>query len=157
MGNIREIRGYMEPDYTAFKEMFGEYFLNDFNIELTEKELENICREITQKVKENILFLDLLMLNNSAKGFIIYQIDSPSSDWCEKEGYGFIRELFIAADFRKKGYGKDLAVYAENKLWDLSVPYIYLTAYESKNFWIKTGYQDSGEVSAKNDDRIYIK
>lgn len=152
-----EIRKYTKLDYNAYKDMFREYFLKDFKIDITQEETENICTEITQQVEAHILFLDLLILNSAAKGFIIYQIDSPKSDWCEKEGWGFIREVYIASDFRGKGYGKSLITHVESRLRQLLVPSIYLTSDESGNFWIKMGYQDSGETSSKNKARIFMK
>ena len=77
--------------------------------------------------------------------------------WCEKEGYGCIREMFVSVDQRGKGYGRSLAIHAEKELQKLSVPYIYLTTDDNKDFWTKVGYRDTGEICIKNDGSIFIK
>lgn len=153
-----KIRPYTASDYRAFEDMFDACFADDYKIDLTREQLEEICAGITQQIEAGILFVDLLTQEGVAKGFIIYQIDSPQSDWCEKEGFGFIREIFIAPDLRNKKHGKDLVVHAESRFKALQVPNIYLTsAEESTGFWAKMGYQDSGEICDRNHDRIFIK
>jgi len=157
MENSCGICRYTAQNYAAFKELLGECFSQDYNIPLTKDQLEELCGEITRQAEENIVFLDLLTLDGAAKGFISYQIDSLKSDWCEKEGCGFIRELFVASNLRGKGYGKYLVAHAENELKKLSVPYIYLTTDDSEDFWAKAGYRDTGEICAKNNGGIFIK
>ena len=137
--------------------MLAVCFPQDYKIPLTEAQLEELCNEIIHQVTAKIVFLDLLLLDKVAKGFISYQVDTPMSDWCEKENWGFIREIFIAPDIRKMGYGKILVEHAERKLTDLSVPNIYLTTDDSIDFWINVGYQKTGEVSEKNKGYILIK
>ena len=151
------IRKYSDSDYNSFKEMLGVCFPQDYNIQLTESQLERLCKDITQSVEAGITFLDFLILDGNAIGFISYQIDSLKSDWCEKEGYGCIREMFVSADQRGKGYGRSLAIHAENELQKLSVPYVYLTTDDNKDFWTKIGYRDTGEICIKNDGSIFIK
>ena len=155
--NTYEIRKYTESDYNAFRDMFNEYFLKDLKIYITAKELENICVDITRSVHTGILFLDLPIQNDIPKGFIIYQIDSSKSDWCEKEGYGFIREVFVVPDARKYGIGRRLVMHAEEKLYELMALRIYLTSDESGDFWHAMGYCESGEISTINNDPIFIK
>jgi RimJ/RimL family protein N-acetyltransferase/N-acetylglutamate synthase-like GNAT family acetyltransferase len=155
--NLINIRKYKESDYNVFKEMIGECFNNDYKIPLTEKQLDKLSGEMTQSVKSDIQYLDLLILNGTVKGFIIYQVDTLKSDWCEKEGCGCIRELFIATDVRGKGYGLKLVIHAEMKLNELCVPYIYLTTDDSKDFWIRAGYRDTGEICDKNGGSIVCK
>jgi GNAT superfamily N-acetyltransferase len=152
-----EIREYSDFDYITFKKMLELCFLQDYNITLTEQQSEELCKDLTQQVNAQIQSLGLLFLNGVAKGFINYQVDSPKSDWCEKETWGFIREVYIARDIREKGYGKKLVVYAENKLRGLSVPNIYLTTDEAKEFWIKLGYCVTGDICEKNKGCILIK
>jgi len=155
--NTYEIRKYTESDYNAFKDMFSEYFLKDFKINMKAEELENVCTDITRYVHAGIQFLDLSIQNDVPKGFVIYQIDSSKSDWCEKEGYGFIREVFVVPDARKYGIGRRLVMHAEEKLYELMALRIYLTSDESGDFWHAMGYCESGEISTINNDPIFIK
>lgn len=152
--NIQE---YSDLDYDAFKEMLFTCINIDYKMQRTMEQVERWQRELIQQAAERIVFLDILKIENTARGFIIYQIDSPKSDWCEKEGYGFIRELYVAEDFRKSGCGRVLVTHAEKQLNQKSVPGIYLTTDEAMDFWTKMGYSDSGEICLKNDCRIFVK
>ncbi len=154
---LYEIREYTESDYIAFKKMLGNCFSQDYKIALTETQLERLCKDIAQQTNANIMFLDLLFLNGSAKGFINYQVDTSKSDWCEKENWGFIREAFVADDVRGNGWGRKLVENAENRLSILAVPNIYLTTDDSKDFWTKVGYRDTHEICIKNDGCIFVK
>ena len=100
-----EIKTFEESDYESFVKMFNSYFLNDCQIKLKYSKIEEICSEIIEMSKREVSPLYLIKLNKKPVGFIIYQIDSPRSDWCQKEGFGFIRELYIEKEYRKRGLG----------------------------------------------------
>jgi len=158
MSNTKlEIIQYMDIHYDLLEEMLDICFNQDYNIPLTEKQLEELCKEISIVVVEGIVFLDLLFIDGEVTGFINYQVDTPESDWCEKENWGCIRETYISPNARKKGYGKELVKYTENKLWDLNVPNIYLTTDYTIDFWVKMGYRNTGEICDKNDGNILVK
>lgn len=97
------------------------------------------------------------MIEEKVAGFINYQIDTKESDWCEKEGWGLIREIAIGKNMRKNGLGKRLVLSTEKKLKKLGAKNIYLTSDEAKDFWLNCEYLDSGEYSKVNGDNIYIK
>lgn len=90
-----EIRSFADADFDAFQRLFSAYFAQDMQLEFTSQQLNSVCTDVADKAKAGIIACDLLLQNGSAVGFVIYQIDSTKSDWCEKEGYGFIRELFV--------------------------------------------------------------
>ena len=136
--------------------MVGVYFIEDLKAHLNYNPPVEMCKAMIQSVKDGITYLDLLHLGDAPIGFIMYQVDSPQSNWCEKEGYGFIREMYIRKDYRKHGYGKILAIHAEDALKKLSVPHIYLTS-SNDAFWFSVGYADTGEVCEKNNNNILIK
>lgn len=154
---MKKIREYKESDYAGFKEMLYVCFTQDYKIPLNKNQLEDLCLEITQQFLRYILSIDLLIIDDAPKGFVIYQIDSKDSDWCEKEGYGFIRELYVAADLRGAGHGRSLVSHAEKRMKDKAVPGIYLTTDETTGFWAKIGYRDTGEICVKNNGRIFVK
>ena len=137
--------------------MLRNCFSVEYRVQLTEKQLDNIYNDIVELYNSKALYLDILLDNNLLKGFIIYQVDSPYSDWNEKEGYGFIREVYVVDELRKKGYGKKMVFHAERILQELDVPKIYITADDSKEFWIKMGYQETGEICQRNGGYILEK
>ena len=151
-----EIRNYNNENFDAFAQMVGIYFIEDLKEPLNHNPPVEMCKAMVQSVKDAITCLDLLHLDDIPVGFIMYQVDSPKSDWCEKEGYGFIREMYIDKDYRNQGYGKILAAHAENELKKLSVPYIYLTS-SNDAFWLSVGYAGTGEICERNNNHILIK
>ena len=152
-----EIKPYIDTDGESFINMFNSYFQCDLGIELTKSKMEEICSEIVDSVKNQIVYLDLIKVNNKSTGFIIYQIDSPTSDWCQFEGDGFIREMYITKERRNRGLGKLLVTHAEQSLGNRDIEQVYLTSDDSGEFWIKCGYEMSSEVGYKNQDPIYMK
>lgn len=151
------IRNYQYNDFKSFRNLFYSYFNNDFRIEISMEQAEDICRRIIESTKKKITSLEIITKDLVMIGFCIYQVDSTLSDWCEKEGWGCIREFFIVDDERDKGYGKKLIMSIESKLKELGAEKCYLTSDEAGSFWIKCGYLDSGENSVGNSDLIYTK
>ncbi|MCL2407608.1 MAG: GNAT family N-acetyltransferase [Defluviitaleaceae bacterium] len=152
-----EIRKFNDSDFDVFTLMVGVCFVEDYKIALANIPLIGLCEDMVQKAKAGIIFIDILHLDNTPIGFIEYQVDSPESDWYEKEGCGCIREMYIQKEHRGRGYGKFLAVHAGDELRKLGVPYIYLTADDAIDFWLSAGYTDTGEICDKNGGKILIK
>ncbi|SHO54019.1 GNAT family N-acetyltransferase [Anaerocolumna xylanovorans] len=156
MENI-EIRSFNNGYMQYFIKMFTKYFRNDFKIEITEKEICKACTEIGEFSISGTSTLDLLFLNEEPVGFIFFQIDTPQSNWCEREGWGFIREIYIDPVFRKSGLGARLISHAEKNLYSNGVRNIYLTSDSNETFWDSLGYKKTDEVSTINHDPIYEK
>jgi GNAT superfamily N-acetyltransferase len=154
---IHEIRPYSGSDQTVFENLFLDYFFTDYKIILSEAQLIEICGDIIQLVKAGSSFLDLLFTDDRPIGFILYQKDSLDNEWCAKEGWGFIREIFVSRCFRKRGYGKHLVTSAEQKLKGLSVPGVYIALEDNPDFWLKRGYVETDEIYEKNDGFIFVK
>ena len=108
-----DIKKYSDCESANFKKMMNACFSEDYRIPLTEDQLVELCENIKRSVIDCIVSLDLLYKDSKPIGFINYQVDSLQSDWCEKEGYGCIRELYISRNFRSRGYGKILLYHAE--------------------------------------------
>jgi RimJ/RimL family protein N-acetyltransferase/GNAT superfamily N-acetyltransferase len=156
-GSKQEIKSFQEYDYKSFVNMFNSYLLHDLQMELQYPQIEEICAEIREMVRKQVVFLDLMKINNRNIGFIIYQIDSPRSDWCQKEGFGFIREVYIEKDLRGQGLGKLLSAHVEQSLREKNVVQIYLTADNCGAFWNQCGFTKTHEIGYKNQDPIYVK
>lgn len=151
-----EIKPFEDFEFKFFVNMFYSYFLNELNLELQYLQIEEVCLNIVETVKKGVVFLDLLKIENEPKGFIIYQIDSPESDWCQKEGFGFIREVFVERELRGQGLGRFIVTHVENVLRNKNVNIIYLTS-DNGTFWSKCGYEKTCETGYKNQEPIYIK
>lgn len=152
-----EIRPYNNNDLCDFIEMFCTYFRSDFKFEISDHEAKELCTEIAEKSISGAIQLDMLLVDKEMLGFICYQIDSPNSDWCEREGWGLIREIYINQTMRGRGLGLKLVTHAEKILYEKGVEHIYLTSDEAGSFWSSCGYKKTGKVSSINHDPIYEK
>ncbi len=152
-----EIRPFGYEDLYRFNEMFSTYFREDFKIEISDAKINVICSEIAESVARKITWMDMLLVDSNLAGFIYYQIDNPESDWCEREGWGFIREIYIKSNMRGRGLGTKLVAGAEKELYNKGVRYIYLTSDEMGQFWNFCGYKKTDKLSDINHDPIYEK
>lgn len=109
---------------------------------------EKVCNLILDQWRRGIVQIALAFWESEPIGFAIYQIDSPASDWCQREGWGFIREFAVIPSYRGRGYGRILATYVERDLYAQGAPHIYLTADDAINFWRACGYTDTDEENA---------
>jgi len=150
-----EIKSYKDEYLNYLCGLFRPYAKETENEELDEMTVLSICTGFTKKLGDKQL-LDLLYIDGAPAGFIMYQIDSPEFHWCEKEGHGFIREMYISPDYRKQGFGKILVEHAENALNNLRVPHIYLTS-GNNDFWVALGYMETDEICDRNNCPIFIK
>lgn len=106
--------------------------------------------------QKDILHIAIATENGTPVGFSLYQIDTPESDWCKKEGWGCIREFYIAKAYRRKGFGTALAAFSERHLRKLGVKQLYLTADTAVPFWERCGYRNTYELCS-NDLEIMTK
>lgn len=154
------IINYSDADYESFAKMFFDYFSNDIK---TGDSFEIIKREVVDKqvlpfFKNQAIFINIAKIDDNPVGFIIYQIDSNKSDWCERPGEGFIRELYVDKNFRNKGLGGKLLVSAENNFRNLKVQKVYLTTDIKdyvKEFYLNKGYISENKLSKNNSEYMY--
>lgn len=87
---------------------------------------------------------DILEEDGKACGFVLYQIDDIDNEWNFKEGWGDVREIYIAPERRKKGLGKFLLYTAEMKLKEAGADKCYCLPEENaQNFFTACGYTKS--------------
>ena len=152
-------------DYTPdLAELWVEQFLRYAREDLGDMEIpEEILREKIAKgvflknQERGISSIAFAFCGEVPAGFAVYQVDSPEADWCKRPGWGLIREFCIFPEFRRKGYGKALADYAEERLFERT-DRLYLTAHDegAGAFWTACGFTDTGEDDS-NGCRIFEK
>lgn len=105
-----------------------------------------------------LLKIDILHDGESYAGFVIYQIDDITNDWNLKEGWGDIREIYVAPFARGKGYGKFLLYAAEMKLKEGGADKAYCLPYEGATaFFTACGYADTQQYNEELDCNVYEK
>ncbi len=158
-----EIKKYDPSMRADFEKQFIDYNNNDLRMQ------EEDPRITDEVLREKIvpLFIGvqergagsvaLCYENGVCAGFVCFQVDSEQSDWCKRPGWGLIREFRIAPEFRRRGFGKALAEYAERELFR-QTDRLYLTAFDeaAMRFWTACGYEKTGET-ASNGGLILVK
>jgi N-acetylglutamate synthase-like GNAT family acetyltransferase len=100
----------------------------------------------------------LLADDNKFVGFVIYQIDKSDNEWNFKEGWGDVREIYVTAPSREKGYGKFMLSASENKMNNLGAKNIYtIPDDEAIPFFLACGYEESDEHNDDLDAPVFIK
>ena len=143
------IKTYENTQRKEFLKMLITYLNDDMKFNWSSEFIEDkILGLFEEKWSKKILYIDVLEENKQLIGFAIYQIDTPQSDWCKKEGWGFVRELYIQKDYRKQGYGYKLVKNIERRLINENVKDIYLNADDAIIFWNKCNYINTNEVDS---------
>jgi GNAT superfamily N-acetyltransferase len=144
-----------ENSLDKFKELFTDYYE-----ELgCDEDIEHLLDEyVIVDYVSGLLKIDMLDDGGICSGFVIYQIDEITNEWNFKEGWGDIREIYVAKDKRGQGFGKFMLFTAEMKLKESGAEKFYVLPYEEAcPFFRACGYSDSGESSEDLDCPVYIK
>lgn len=149
------IRQIEEKDYEQFEELFIAYY-EELGCE--DEPCHLFDEYVLPDLKAHLFLVAVACEGEKITGFVIYQIDSPENEWCFKEGYGDIREIYTTPSLRKTGVGSQLLTFAENSLNKRGVAGIYvLPTEETENFFTHNGYADNGDYCAELDNKVFEK
>ncbi len=141
------IKKYEETMQQDLLKMLITYLNDDLKCDWKERFIEKrIFKLFEEKWREEVVFIDVIEEDNQLVGFAIYQIDTPQSDWCKKQGWGFIREVYVQKEYRGLGYGYKLAKEVEQVFCEKNIKDVYLKTDDAILFWEKCNYVDIGEV-----------
>lgn len=139
----------------AFKKMFCDYYAE---LDCADDTAHLLDEYVLPDMLAGFIKIDVLKDGEAFAGFIIYQTDDITNDWNFKEGWGDVRELYVAPEYRKKGYGKFLLYTAEMKLRESGVNKAYCLPCEgTENFFTACGYVRSDGYNAELDCIVYEK
>lgn len=140
-----------------WRDVFSKYWKFVTNNKVTEEQIESCQNYILKQVFQNEVFMSLAIFDDKVIGFSIFQIDNGNSDWNKYTGYGFIREFYILPNYRKMGFGKELANFTIQHLFSVGAKNIYLDTHTSaKDFWIKCGFISTGKFDEYNSNEMLI-
>ena len=102
--------------------------------------------------------IDVMRSDGEFAGFVIYQQDAANNEWNFKEGWGDVREIYVARPFRGKGMGKFLLYTAEMKLNESGVARAYcLPNLAAESFFKACSYKKTEEYCADLDSFVFEK
>lgn len=134
-----------------FQEAFKLYFEE---LGISVRQWDKLFTEMNED-KDNFAYIRLSE-NNETIGFIQFTTITLSG-WFFEENLGFIREFWIAKEYRGAGNGRDLLRLAELFFKDKGIAKSILTTDTAPEFYKKCGYMKDISVTAKNKDDVYIK
>jgi len=104
---------------------------NAFDIELKDaKEItEKLVKWMNKKLKSPNTFLFVAFYKNKAIAYIFGWIEKRSKNYWKENKYGYICDLFVKKEFRRKGIGKILLEKAENWFKEKRIKSVHLEAY----------------------------
>lgn len=138
-----------------FRTLFAEYY-NELDCG---EDIPHLLDEyVLPDLKAGLIRIDILQDDGAYAGFVIYQLDRIENDWCPREGWGDIREVFVIPEKRKTGLGKFLLYTAEMKLKEDGAEKCYaLPCDAAEPFFSACGYQKSNLFDSETECFIYEK
>lgn len=150
-----QVRPILESDYPAFKKLFCDYYTE---LDCEEAPLPLFNDRLLPDLKAGLFDVGVCEEGGAVVGFVIFQIDDILNDWNFKEGFGDVRELYVAPAFRRRGFGSALLRFAETSLAANGASEVYtLPVEESESFFISRGYSDSGDYCPDADNKVFEK
>lgn len=100
-----EIVEYNTALVQAAEAQFARYVREDLKETFSDEILyEEIWRGIfVSGLEKGLLSIALPMLNGEPVGLLVYQVDTPESDWCKREGWGLSASFASCQGFAERG------------------------------------------------------
>lgn len=131
----------------AFQTYFGE-------LGISVKDWDGLFHQM----EEDAGTVNLLVFSDQGRvlGFIQLKIDTLQN-WFFEETVGFVREFWIAGNYRNQGCGTKLLQAAENYFQERGAYKAILTTDTAPDFYRKNGYVRDHSYQARNEDAVFTK
>ncbi len=138
-----------------FEPLFKAYY-EELDCDADAQETIDAC--VLPDVLAGMIFVDIIYEDDVPCGFAIRQIDTMDNDWCWREGWGDIREMYISPASRRKGLGKFLLFTEEMKLREAGAKEAYcLPVEEAEPFFAACGYVKTDQYDSDTDCYVFEK
>lgn len=140
--------------YPLFQEAFKQYFAE---IGVTVKDWDGLFQEMNEENGgEKNAACVRIAADGGVIGFIQF-IPIRFTSWFFEESCGFIREFWVAEEFRRRGHGSELIALAEQHFLDHGLYASILTTDSAERFYERHGYVKAPWCKAKNHDEVFVK
>lgn len=140
---------------SEFENLFTLYY-NELGCD---EDVPHLLKEyVLPDLKAGLISADVLRDGEKFVGFTIYQLDDVDNEWCRREGWGDIREIFVLPAHRRQGLGKFMLLTAEFRLKERGVKECYcLPSDGTEEFFAKCGYSRANLYDEELDCFVYEK
>ncbi|MCD7739167.1 MAG: GNAT family N-acetyltransferase, partial [Lachnospiraceae bacterium] len=148
-------RDFLVNDFKspAFQRAFREYFAE---IGLEARDWDALFEEMEHDENgENLMFVRCSETGRII-GFIEFTVMNMGS-WFFRVQLGFVREFWVAREYRNNGHGTELLALVEEYFRERDIGYVVLTTYTAERFYLKRGYEKNLCFWARNEDPVYLK
>lgn len=135
----------------CFQQAFQKYF-KELGIQVNN--WEGLFEEMNSE-GDNKAYVRLTE-ENEIVGFIQFKL-IKLTNWFFEERLGFVREFWIADQYRNDGHGSALLDLAEEYFVENGIFKSILTTDTAEKFYLNRGYQKDLSYKALNEDFVYIK
>ena len=138
-----------------------ELYINELNIQ--KESDETITEWLHERVKiqgqRESMHFECILDDGVLIGFGFYALDLGGIRGIIDPGFGYIMEMYIVPNFRRKKYGTRMYEHMVENLKKDGASLIYLTPDTESGvpFWKRIGFTDSGKIDPDNKMPIYIK
>lgn len=158
---IENTQKYVELLKPLWISYVREIYEGDQEVEhSTDDEIANwLIGRVEIQGQRDTMHFELIFNNDILVGFAMYAIDLGGIKEIIEAGYGYIMELYIMPNFRRKGIASEVFIHIEDILNNQGAQRIYLTP-DSANavlFWESVGFSDCGKIDPDNKMPIYLK
>jgi len=134
-----------------FKNAFRQYFSG---LGINVKDWDSLFKEMNDE-GDNSAFIRKAR-DGAIIGFIQFKPITLTS-WFFEETFGFIREFWVAEEYRNTGHGAEMLRLAERYFYEKHIFKIILTTNTAERFYLRHGYHKNPGCRAKNQDDVFIK
>lgn len=145
------ISDFTDPVFQgAFQQYFAEMGINV-------KDWDGLFREMNEGNEgEKNAACVRMAADGGVIGFILF-IPIRFTSWFFEETCGFIREFWVAEEFRSRGHGSELIALAERHFLEHGICTSILTTNTAERFYERHGYVKAPGCRAKNKDDVFAK
>ena len=137
-----------QAEYSAFHGFMTAYYREGEDKETPQAEIDTFIQYLFDKIATEEIHGALAYTDLQLMGVVLWMNDTSDSSFSQMPGYGTILEMGVLPAYRKMGYGRQIAVYAEQQMIKDKVKGYYLCAYgPSQQFWESCGYVATGKLA----------
>lgn len=139
--------------YDVFHELLNEYYREGEDAQTPQSEIDAFIQFLFDHCQSGKIS-GAVCMGEEPLGFVLWNVDSEDSPFCNKPGFGTVLEIGVRENTRGTGIGRKLVNLAESRM---DAGWFYVCAYgPAQMFWSKLGYEYSGET-AENGLPIMVK
>lgn len=120
--------------------------------------IAKITRSMIEKLNQDRI-LQIVTEEDAPVGFFYAKIDREGDRGEIRSCWGYVMEFYVSPEYRRRGLGRRMVCECEDFFRSRGADSVWLTAdgITGIPFWLSIGYEDSGEISEENGQRIFLK